>query len=144
MPESPQEVTIKLDAMTYGGAALGRVDGKAVFVNGGLPGELVRVALDEDHTRFARGHVLEVITHAAERVTPPCPYFGFTDQACGGCQWQHMAYETQLRFKRDMRQLIQNDYALIDVQPIDLFPHTYHIETIALLKRADKAILEAC
>jgi 23S rRNA (uracil1939-C5)-methyltransferase len=42
---------------------------------------------------------------------------------------------------RDVRKLIDNDYHLIDVQPIDLFPHTYHIETSALLHRTNGAIL---
>jgi len=42
---------------------------------------------------------------------------------------------------RDVQQLIAGGYRLIDAQPIDLFPHTYHIETVALLRRADQAIL---
>jgi 23S rRNA (uracil1939-C5)-methyltransferase len=42
---------------------------------------------------------------------------------------------------RDVRQLIDGGYELIDAQPIDLFPHTYHIETVALLRRAIRAIL---
>ena len=42
---------------------------------------------------------------------------------------------------RDVRQLIDGGYQLIDAQPIDLFPHTYHVETIVLLKQADEAIL---
>ena len=42
---------------------------------------------------------------------------------------------------RDVQQLIAGGYQLIDVQPIDLFPHTYHVETVVLLRRADRAIL---
>ena len=50
MPRShpSHDLTLRLDAMTYGGAALGRVDGKAIFVTGGLPGEVVRVTVEED------------------------------------------------------------------------------------------------
>ena len=42
---------------------------------------------------------------------------------------------------RDVRRLLESGYDLIDAQPIDLFPHTYHIETVALLRRANRAIL---
>jgi 23S rRNA (uracil1939-C5)-methyltransferase len=42
---------------------------------------------------------------------------------------------------RDVRQLIDGGYDLLEAQPIDLFPHTYHIETVVLLRRANRAIL---
>ena len=53
--------------MTYGGEALGRHEGKAIFVTGGLPGEVVRVAVEDDRARFARGRVLEVIEPSPDR-----------------------------------------------------------------------------
>jgi 23S rRNA (uracil1939-C5)-methyltransferase len=85
--------------MTYGGAALGRVEGKAIFVTGGLPGEVVRVAIEEDRAQFARARLLEVIEPSPDRITPRCPHFGFDATSCGGCHWQHIDYAAQLRFK---------------------------------------------
>ena len=115
-----REITLRLDSMAYGGEALGRHSGQAVFVTGGLPGEVVRIAVEEARARFARGRVIEVIEPSPDRVRPRCPHFGFDSAACGGCQWQHIDYAAQL---------------------LDLFPHTYHIETVALLRRANQAIL---
>jgi 23S rRNA (uracil1939-C5)-methyltransferase len=89
--------TLELTSMAHGGAALGRHEGKVVFVPYALPGETVRAEVVEDRDRYAHARLLEVLEPAPERVLPPCPYFG--PQGCGGCQWQHVAYEAQLRFK---------------------------------------------
>lgn len=93
-------VTLELTAMAHGGAALGRVDRKAVFVPYGLPGETVRVEITDDRERFAFARLIEILEPSPERVPAPCPYFG--PSGCGGCQWQHTTYEAQLRFKADV------------------------------------------
>ncbi len=74
---------------------MGRYEGKAVFVPGGIPGEDVRVEIVEQKPRYAYARLLEVLRPSPDRVAPPCHAFG----RCGGCQWQHIAYEAQLRFK---------------------------------------------
>ncbi|MCE1252880.1 MAG: class I SAM-dependent RNA methyltransferase [Anaerolineae bacterium] len=80
----------------YGGDCLARLaDGRALFVPYGLPGEVVRVQVVEEKRSFVRARLLEVLTPAAERITPRCPHFG----VCGGCYYQHMPYELQLRTK---------------------------------------------
>ncbi|MFH1084375.1 MAG: TRAM domain-containing protein, partial [Chloroflexota bacterium] len=89
-------LTLRLDDLAHGGDAVGHHEGQAVFVPLGIPGETVRVALEEQRGTYARGRLLEVLEPAASRVAPPCPYFGL----CGGCQWQHIAYEAQLEHKR--------------------------------------------
>jgi 23S rRNA (uracil1939-C5)-methyltransferase len=66
-----------------------------VFVPYGLPGETVQVRLVEQKRSFARGEIVARLEDAAARVAPRCPYFG----VCGGCDWQHAAYEAQLHFK---------------------------------------------
>jgi 23S rRNA (uracil1939-C5)-methyltransferase len=96
------EITLRLDAMTYGGDAMGRVAGKVIFVRGGIAGELVRAEIVEDRGQFARAQVLQVIEPAPDRVQPRCPYFGFGPDACGGCTWQHLDYAAQLRWKTDI------------------------------------------
>jgi 23S rRNA (uracil1939-C5)-methyltransferase len=91
-------ITLTLHDMSYGGEAVGRHDGKVIFVPLAIPGETVRVELVEERERYAHARLLEVLTPAECRVTPPCPYFG----TCGGCHWQHIAYPAQLAFKREI------------------------------------------
>jgi len=106
-------ITLELTDMAHGGAALGRHGGKVVFVDGGLPGETVRAVIVEDRKRYARARLVEVVEPATDRVaSPPCPHFGdpqarfgvrgmaAAGQFCGGCQWQHVRYAAQLRYKQ--------------------------------------------
>lgn len=88
---------MNLFAMAYGGDAIGRHEGRVVFVPYTMPGERVRVEIVEDHKRYARARLLEVVEPAPARVEPPCPFFG--PDKCGGCQFQHIAYPTQVRIK---------------------------------------------
>jgi 23S rRNA (uracil1939-C5)-methyltransferase len=95
-----EPATVQLTAMAHGGAALGRIDRKAVFVPYALPGERVRIAITDDRGRYAFARVLDVLEPSPSRVEPPCPYFGIS--GCGGCQWQHIDYATQVQLKADV------------------------------------------
>jgi 23S rRNA (uracil1939-C5)-methyltransferase len=66
-----------------------------VFVPGGLPGDTVRVRLTQARARFGRGAIETIVEPSADRVEPPCPYFG----RCGGCRLQHLSYPAQLAYK---------------------------------------------
>lgn len=88
---------LTLDKWVYGGEAMGRLpDGRAVFVPYGVPGELVRLRLLEEKRGFARAELVEVLQAAPQRTEPRCKHFG----VCGGCHYQHVPYEAQLRAKR--------------------------------------------
>ena len=90
---------ILLTTFTYGGDCMGRLpDGRAVFVPFALPGETVRVQLIEEKRGFARADLLEVLEASPERIEPRCPNF----TRCGGCHYEHMPYEMQLRAKREI------------------------------------------
>ncbi|MBA4370297.1 MAG: 23S rRNA (uracil(1939)-C(5))-methyltransferase RlmD [Coriobacteriaceae bacterium] len=90
-------VRVRIDSLAHGGAGVGRdADGRAVFVRGGCPGDLVEASVDADKGRYLLATVAEVLEPSPSRVTAPCPYFG----TCGGCQWQHVDYAEQLRGKR--------------------------------------------
>lgn len=83
-------VEVDLHGFAHGGEAVGRLpDGRVVFVAYGIPGERVSVEITEDHKRWTRARLVEVVAPSADRVEPPCPYFG--PGACGGCRLQHIA-----------------------------------------------------
>jgi 23S rRNA (uracil1939-C5)-methyltransferase len=90
--------TLTLTDLAFGGEAIGRLDGRVIFVPFGLPGETVLVELIEDKHDFGRARILEVLDPSPDRVTPPCPYYF----ECGGCSFQHAAYSAQLAFKRQV------------------------------------------
>jgi tRNA/tmRNA/rRNA uracil-C5-methylase (TrmA/RlmC/RlmD family) len=79
-------VEVIIDGFAHGGEGVGRIDGKVVLVAGALPGERVRVTLVEDHPRWSRAHLDDVLLASPDRVTPPCP---IADE-CGGCDLQHV------------------------------------------------------
>ena len=91
-------IELTLDAIAHGGEAIGRHGGKAVFVPYAIPGERVRVEIIEEKARWARARLLDVLRADPDRIEPPCPYFG--PGLCGGCQWQHIAYERQAELKQ--------------------------------------------
>jgi len=92
--------TLQLTTIVHGGAVMGRHEGRVIFVPYALPGEAVRVEITEDKGRYGFARLVELLSPSPDRVAPPCRYFGPT--GCGGCQWQHMAYEAQLRFKTEI------------------------------------------
>ncbi len=89
-------IELELTDVAHGGEAVGRLDGKAYFVDGAMPGERVRGVVTKDAGTWARVELREVVTASPHRVVPPCPLFG----ACGGCQWQFADYPAQLEWKR--------------------------------------------
>lgn len=86
---------VRIEKAIYGGAGLARHEGKAVFVERSLPGELVEAEIVTSRPSYSEARVMEVLEPSAERVHAPCPYYG----ACGGCQYQHASEEEQLRMK---------------------------------------------
>src|SRR5574341_164239 len=91
----PQRIRLILTDIAYGGQAIARYQGRVVFVEGGIPGEEVWATV-QPRGDYLVGRVEEVIVASPHRVAPPCPYV----PACGGCQWQHIAYPHQLVLKQ--------------------------------------------
>ena len=95
---------IEIEKLIYGGDGLARLPadeqgrGKTVFVPFVLPGEKVEVSLTESRSGFARAKLEKVLTPSPDRVEPSCRYFG----DCGGCHYQHINYEAQLRLKSEI------------------------------------------
>lgn len=82
--------------IAHGGEAVARKDGKAHFIRGAMPGEVIEVSITEDHGSWARAELIEIIEPSPKRRTPPCQYA----HQCGGCQWQFTDGETQRTWKR--------------------------------------------
>lgn len=89
------EAIVTIDKLCYGGAGLGRLDGKACFVPFTAPGDVARIRIVKDKRSFVEGEVVRLDVASPLRVAPPCPAFG----VCGGCHWQHLSYQQQLNQK---------------------------------------------
>ncbi len=89
-------VDAKIKDLAFDGKAIGDIDGKIIFLNGGLPGETVRARITKSRPRFDAAKVLQIIEKAPERIDAPCRHFDI----CGGCTWQDLEYERQLYYKR--------------------------------------------
>src|SRR5207244_7274650 len=83
--QSDKTVLVTIDKLVHGGKGLAHDGAMALFVEGVLPGESVRVRLERVKKGYAEGRLLEVVTPSPDRTTAPCPVYG----RCGGCQLQH-------------------------------------------------------
>jgi 23S rRNA (uracil1939-C5)-methyltransferase len=94
-PKKGETIEVALERMANGGSAVGRWNDFVVFVRGGVPGDVVKARIYKRRRAFAEARIEALIQSSPARVTAPCAYAGY----CGGCQWQHVAYESQLKFK---------------------------------------------
>ncbi|SDC79140.1 23S rRNA (uracil(1939)-C(5))-methyltransferase RlmD [Niabella drilacis] len=99
------------------GRSIARVEGKVIFVEQVVPGDVVDIRLGKNKKDWAEGHPIAFRSYSDERVTPFCSHFG----VCGGCQWQMLPYHKQLQYKqqqvKDNLQRI-GKIPLPDMQPI--------------------------
>lgn len=92
-----------------------RDDGKVVFIEGALPGELVQVNVGRRKNQWEQGQVTAIQRESPQRVTPGCPHFGLHREACGGCKMQHLHPAAQVAVKQ--RVLEDNLWHLAKVRP---------------------------
>jgi 23S rRNA (uracil1939-C5)-methyltransferase len=78
------------------GKSLARVDGKVIFMENAIPGDVVDLRLTRNKKDWAEGSVMAFHGYSADRIQPFCSHFGI----CGGCQWQMLPYEKQLFYKQ--------------------------------------------
>ncbi|NNE93966.1 MAG: class I SAM-dependent RNA methyltransferase [Verrucomicrobiales bacterium] len=97
-----EEIDLTIDSLTNLGQGVGRVKIReseadwVVFVPFTVPGEKIRARIFRNSANFSEADLVEIIEPSPERVEPQCPLFG----DCGGCQYQHLDYATQLRWKQ--------------------------------------------
>lgn len=109
-------VEVMIDSLSHDGRGLARVNGKALFVEGALPGEKVRAKYSNQKSKFAEAMTLEVLQASPQRVTPDCPHFDL----CGGCQLQHLAAESQIEIKQ--QQALAQLQRIGGVAPTEVLP----------------------
>ncbi len=89
---------ITIDKLIGGGNGLGTYEGKKIFVPLSMPGDELEVEITRDQGSWAEASIIKIIRPSKDRIEPKCKVFG----TCGGCQWQHMPYEKQLEWKREI------------------------------------------
>jgi len=98
LQQKRKQFKLKIEKLVYGGKGLGRLNGRAVFVPQVAPGDVVIVEETSRKSGYSEAEVVRYVEKSKYRTTPRCPYFG----RCGGCDWQHIDYESQVKFKRDI------------------------------------------
>ncbi len=99
------------------GKSLAKIDGKVIFIEGAVPGDIVDVQLSKSKKDWAEGRAFRFHALSPDRVDPFCSHFG----VCGGCQWQMLPYEKQLVYKqKQVRDNLQRigKVALPEMRPI--------------------------
>ena len=95
--ELPVVENVEITGVAAEGKSIARVDDMVMFIPYGAPGDVVNIKLDKKKRSYAEAHIVDMVKPSPDRVTPACEHFG----VCGGCKWQHIPYESQLRYKRD-------------------------------------------
>lgn len=92
-----RSMIVVIESLASGGEGVAHLDdGRVVFVQGACPGDRVHIEVLSERKRWVQARIASIVEPSADRVEPPCPYFG----SCGGCQWQHVEYTAQLLAKR--------------------------------------------
>jgi 23S rRNA (uracil1939-C5)-methyltransferase len=89
------EIELKIDDLVFGGRGIGQLDGWKVFVADTVPGDLVRAQLTKIKKGYGEARLIQVLEPSKLRIAARCKHF----ETCGGCKWQFLPYEDQLKFK---------------------------------------------
>lgn len=115
---------LEISGIAAGGRGLGRHNGKVVFVDGAIPGDVVNARVKKDKRDYTESTLQEITSPSPFRETPRCIHF----DDCGGCKWQYLNYEKQLEFKE---QIVRDNFRhlgkveVAEVQPILGAPEPY-------------------
>jgi 23S rRNA (uracil1939-C5)-methyltransferase len=108
-----QQIEAEISGIAFGGKGLVRINGMAIFVDQAVPGDIALIRINRKKKNYAEAHVVELMEASSHRIKPPCVYSGF----CGGCKWQFLEYEIQLKYKRQhVHESLQHIGQLKDVK----------------------------
>ena len=91
------ELVVRIDRLAAEGRAIASVLDRVLFLEGVVPGDLVRAQVTKKKAKFMEGYVKELLQPSPLRLQPPCQHF----ELCGGCQWQMLPYTLQLQAKQE-------------------------------------------
>jgi 23S rRNA (uracil1939-C5)-methyltransferase len=114
LPQEPVEAEIA--SLSHDGRGVARIDGKATFIHGALPGEKVMFRYTGKRKNHDEGETVEVLSASDQRVKPDCNYFGY----CGGCGLQHLKASAQIQYKQQT--LLDAFTHIGKVQPESVMP----------------------
>jgi len=112
--ELPLLSNVEIIDVAAEGNAIARVDGMAVFVPFGAPGDIVDIKIEKEKKSYAQGRIAAMVKPSDIRQEPRCEHF----TVCGGCRWQHLPYQYQLRCKRQQVVDALERIAKIELPPI--------------------------
>jgi len=114
--EIKEIIELNIEKLTYGGEGIGRVDGMTVFVPDTVAGDHIKAEITSVKKNLVKAVIKEIITPSENRIKPFCPLAN----ACGGCQWQHINYDEQLRAKKQIIEECMQKIAGINVTVKDV------------------------
>ena len=140
---------VKIESLNHQGLGITRVNDKVTFVEQALPGETVDIKVTEEKKKYNLAKIQTIIEKNPNRIEPICPYY----EECGGCDFGHVNYKTELKYKKEKVENILKKYAHIDVN-IEITPSdkvynyrnkiTLHKqnEKIGLVKKNSSEVIE--
>ncbi|MBS1662465.1 MAG: 23S rRNA (uracil(1939)-C(5))-methyltransferase RlmD [Bacteroidetes bacterium] len=96
------------------GKSLARVDGKVIFIENAIPGDVVDIKLSKNKKDWAEGFITAFHSYSPDRVEPFCSHFG----VCGGCRWQMLPYPQQLKYKQKQVEDVLERIGKVQLPPI--------------------------
>ncbi|HTR63350.1 MAG TPA: class I SAM-dependent RNA methyltransferase [Candidatus Binataceae bacterium] len=94
---------VEITAMTFGPYGVGRLEGKSVMVPHSVPGDSLEVSVESERGGYSIARIDRIVSPGRSRRMPPCPFL----PRCGGCDWQHIGYPEQIRWKA---QVVANEF----------------------------------
>lgn len=111
-------ISVVIEKLSLGGHGIARHEGQVLFVPFSAPGDKLNVRITLQKKNYAEAEIVEIIEPASSRVSPPCSVFG----RCGGCNWQHISYEEQLRQKKLIVEEQLSKFLKIKIEIPDVVP----------------------
>jgi 23S rRNA (uracil1939-C5)-methyltransferase len=118
------ELTGEIVDIAFGGEGIVKHEGAVIFVPFTALGDVVRIQITDAQKKFYRASLIKILKPSHDRVEPPCPYFG----TCGGCQYQHISYESEQKLKvKQLHDIMQRlgGFQLTEIRPL-IHAEPYH------------------
>jgi len=135
------QIKLKIEKLVYGGDGFTHLESRACFVPDAVPGDEIVAQITANKKQFINASILEILKPSDNRVSPPpCPDYS----SCGGCQWQHIKYDYQLYWKKEILKESLNrigkfsDFKINDIIPA---PSQYNYRTRTIMQVNGKRTL---